>query len=474
MRTDNADSGVWYVCLISSVAALGGFLFGFDSGVINGTIDALADAFGSGAVGTGFSVSSILLGCAVGALFAGTIADRIGRRPTMIATAIVFIASALGSGLATTATEFVLYRLLGGLGVGAASVLAPAYISEVAPAHLRGRLASLQQLAIVVGLVGAFFSNYLLASLSGGAAKTLWLDVAAWRWMFWAEVVPAALFLFGSLLIPESPRFLVAQRRETSALLIFQRIVGQHAEQLVIQVRRSLGATSKRSLRDLLVPGSRRLVPVLWIGIGLSAFQQLVGINVVFYYGSVLWQSAGFGEGQALWTNVITGTTNVLATFLAIALVDRIGRKPLLLIGSAGMMVTLAILSPALLNWGRRRRRRPAAQRHKRSAGSLDRQPVRGLLRRIMGPGGLGSPRRNVQQPHTRGRLGRRRCCPVDCQLLRHHDLPEHARKHRAGRGLRGLRQRSGRFLCVRLWLGVRDPWPQPRGDALTEQKLAL
>src|SRR5215470_11527082 len=174
-----------YVIALSSVAAIGGFLFGFDSGVINGAVDALAHAFGTRAATTGFAVASVLLGCAVGAFAAGAVADRYGRRPTMLLNAVLFLASAVATGVADSAGLFIASRLVGGLAIGAASVLAPMYIAEVAPAHMRGRLASLQQMAIVSGLFCAFLSNDVLAKLAGGASATLWLGAPAWRWMFW-------------------------------------------------------------------------------------------------------------------------------------------------------------------------------------------------------------------------------------------------------------------------------------------------
>jgi SP family sugar:H+ symporter-like MFS transporter len=332
--------------MVSLVAAIGGFLFGFDSGVINGTVDALANTFNASDIGTGFSVASILLGCAIGALFAGTLADHFGRRPLMLVTAIVFIISAWGSGIAASATEFVLYRFIGGLSVGAASVLAPAYISEIAPAAIRGRLASLQQLAIVIGLFSAFLSNYFLAEIAGGATQPLWRDIPAWRWMYWMEIVPAILYFIGALLIPESPRYLVGRGQEHRARVVFMRLGVDGAEALVLQVKESLGEIRKAKLSDLFEAGSsRRIHPILWVGIGLSVFQQLVGINVVFYYGEVLWKSAGFGEGQALLVNVITGFTNIAATFVAIAVIDTFGRRPLLLLGSAGMAISLTVLA---------------------------------------------------------------------------------------------------------------------------------
>ncbi len=333
-----------YVVALSSVAAIGGFLFGFDSGVINGSVDALAHAFGTRAATTGFAVASVLLGCAVGAFVAGTIADRHGRRPTMLVTAVLFLVSAVATGLAGSAAFFIASRLVGGLAIGAASVLAPMYISEVAPPHVRGRLASLQQMAIVLGLFGAFLSNDILVRLAGGAGATFWLGAPAWRWMFWTEAVPSVAFLAGVLLIPESPRFLVAHGQRNDARRVFARIGGD-AEALVRQVEQTLRGEHRPRLSDLFVRGMHRLAPVVWLGVGLAAFQQFVGINVIFYYGEVLWKSVGATEQWALRINLLTGLVNILATIPAIALIDRAGRKPLLLAGSAGMAVTLAVMA---------------------------------------------------------------------------------------------------------------------------------
>ena len=334
-----------YVIFISAVAAIGGFLFGFDSGVINGTVSALGKTFNSSSVATGFNVASVLLGCALGALAAGPLADKFGRRAIMIVTAIIFAVSAFGSGIADSSAEFIFYRLFGGLGIGAASVLAPAYIAEVAPASLRGRLATLQQLAIVLGLFAAFLSNYLIANAAGGAEGILMLDLAAWRWMFWAELVPAGLFLIGVLFIPESPRYLVAQGKLKHAKTVFNKISNDNADTQISDVKQSLQSDKKPSIRDLFIDGSKKVHPIVWVGVALSVFQQFVGINVVFYYGSELWQAAGFDESQSLFINVLAGTTNILSTFIAIALVDKVGRKPLLLVGSIGMFISLSALT---------------------------------------------------------------------------------------------------------------------------------
>jgi MFS transporter, SP family, sugar:H+ symporter len=339
-----APGSTAFAVALSVVAAVGGFLFGFDSGVINGAVDALADAFGTKAAVTGFAVASVLLGCAVGAFLAGTLADFIGRRPAMLLNAVLFLVSAFITGAAGSAGVFIAARLLGGLAIGAASVLAPMYISEVAPPRLRGRLASLQQLAIVLGLFSAFLSNYLIARAAGDASAPLWLGAPAWRWMFWMEAVPAAIFFLGVLLIPESPRFLVASGRLDAARHIFTRLGGDPGE-LVRQVRESLRGEHRPHLSDLIVAGTHRIAPVVWVGIGLAAFQQLVGINVIFYYGAVLWEAAGATKEHALQINLLTGFVNILSTIPAILLIDRIGRKPLLLAGSVGMALTLGLLA---------------------------------------------------------------------------------------------------------------------------------
>lgn len=326
------------------VATIGGFLFGFDSGVINGTVDGLQTAFNSDNVGTGFNVASMLLGCAVGAFLAGTLADRFGRRGVLLLAALFFTASAWGSGISLTSLEFVFYRILGGLAVGAASVLAPAYISEIAPAQYRGRLSSIQQIAIISGLFCSFLSNYVLAQAAGNTEDILAWGYEAWRWMFWVELVPAVTFLFALLLIPESPRYLVASGQKAKAIAVLERLMGDSARDTCNSIEATLSANSRGSeFKDVLGPFG--LKPIVWVGLTLAAFQQFVGINVVFYYGSVLWQSAGFGESDALLINVISGAVSIGACIAALLTIDRIGRKLMLLIGSAGMTLTLGLLA---------------------------------------------------------------------------------------------------------------------------------
>jgi len=331
------------IILISCVATLGGFLFGFDSGVINGTVDGLQRAFDSDQVGTGFNVASMLLGCAVGAFFAGRLADVFGRRALLIVAAVLFLVSAWGSGIATSSMEFVVYRILGGLAVGAASVMSPAYISEVSLARYRGRLSTVQQIAIITGLFIAFISNYLLARYAGSSISVLWLGFEAWRWMFWVEIVPAALFLVALVFIPESPRFLVARGRKAQGLAVLARLYGPtEAQAKLVEIEASLAADQHRPrFSDLVSKATGKVRPIVWVGIGLATFQQLVGINIVFYYGAVLWQAVGFSENDALLINVISGALSIGACVAAMAMIDRIGRKPLLLIGSIGMAVSL-------------------------------------------------------------------------------------------------------------------------------------
>jgi len=340
-----------FIISISVVATIGGFLFGFDSGVINGTVDGLKTAFNSSSVGTGFNVASMLLGCAVGAFFAGTLADKLGRRTILIVASVLFTVSAWGSGVAEASAEFVFYRVIGGLAVGAASVLAPAYISEVAPAKYRGRLTSIQQIAIITGLFFAFLSNYVIAQWAGSSTETFVWGFEAWRWMFWIELIPATIFFFALLFIPESPRFLVASRKKDKAMAVLTRLMGeQEAATKFDEIDASLASDHHRPrLRDI-VDSRHGVRPIVWVGIGLATFQQLVGINVVFYYGAVLWQSAGFSESDALFINVISGAVSIGACVVATLLIDRIGRKPLLMTGSIGMAVTLGTMAIVFAN----------------------------------------------------------------------------------------------------------------------------
>jgi len=338
-----------FIAAIVAVATIGGFMFGYDSGVINGTQKGLESAFDLGKLGIGVNVGAILVGSSVGAFLAGRMADLIGRRGVMMLAAVLFLFSALLAGAAGSSAIFIIARIIGGLGVGAASVISPVYISEVTPAAVRGRLSSVQQVMIISGLTGAFVANFVLARYAGGSTAQLWLDFPAWRWMFWLQAIPAAIYFLALLVIPESPRYLVARGQEERAHAVLTRLFGaEAASRKVVEIRNSLAADHHRpKLSDLIDKASGKIRPIVWTGIGLAVFQQLVGINVVFYYGATLWEAVGFSEDYALQTNILSGVLSIGACLATIALVDRIGRKPLLLIGSAGMAVTLATVAYA-------------------------------------------------------------------------------------------------------------------------------
>jgi SP family sugar:H+ symporter-like MFS transporter len=344
----DATTNLPLVIAIVGVATIGGFMFGYDSGVINGTQDGLKTTFNLSEAWLGVTVSALLPGSAVGAFLAGRLADLWGRRRVMVAAAILFIMSALAAGAATSAVLMIIARFAAGVGVGAASVLSPAYISEVTPASMRGRLSSLQQVMIIAGLTGAFLANYFLAHRAGRSTDVLWLGYAAWRWMFWLQIIPASVFLLTLLLIPESPRYLVARGRNEDARAVLARLFGTAtAASKVREIRGTLATDHAPRLSDLIDKSTGKLRTIVWVGVGLATFQQLVGINVVFYYGAVLWQAVGFSEADSLKINIMSGALSIGACLVAIFLIDRIGRKPLLLTGSVGMAATLGVLTIA-------------------------------------------------------------------------------------------------------------------------------
>jgi SP family sugar:H+ symporter-like MFS transporter len=347
MSAEGLKVNMAFIAAIVAVATIGGFMFGYDSGVINGTQQGLEKTFALSKLGTGLNVGAILIGCAAGAFAAGRLADILGRRTVMIMAAVAFVFSALGAGAASSSALFILARLLGGLGVGAASVLSPVYISEVTPAHIRGRLSSVQQIMIISGLTGAFVANYVLAHTAGSSIHPLWFGIAAWRWMFWLQVVPATIFLLTLTIIPESPRYLVVKGRDAEAAAVLSRLFGPgQGARKVEEIRASLAADHhKPKLSDLIDKATGKVRPIVWAGIGLAVFQQFVGINIVFYYGAVLWQSVGFSEDDALKINILSGALSILGCLITVALIDRIGRKPLLLIGSAGMALALGTMA---------------------------------------------------------------------------------------------------------------------------------
>ncbi|MCF6388589.1 sugar porter family MFS transporter [Mycobacterium sp. MBM] len=335
---------------IAAVAALGGLLFGYDSAVINGAVSSIQEDFGIGNAELGFAVASALLGAAAGAMTAGRIADKIGRIAVMKIAAALFLISAFGTGFAHEVWTVVLFRIVGGIGVGVASVIAPAYIAETSPPQIRGRLGSLQQLAIVLGIFASFAVNWLLQWAAGGPNEVLWLGLDAWRWMFLAMAVPAVVYGALAFTIPESPRYLVASHKIPEARRVLSTLLGQkNLEITITRIRDTLEREDKPSWRDLRKPAGG-IYGIVWVGLGLSIFQQFVGINVIFYYSNVLWQAVGFSADESAVYTVITSVINVLTTLIAIALIDKIGRKPLLLIGSSGMAVTLATMAVIFAN----------------------------------------------------------------------------------------------------------------------------
>ena len=342
---DDTDEGKGVV-RIAAVAALGGFLFGYDSAVINGANAAIESEFNATSAELGFAVASALLGAAAGALIAGRFADHIGRLMVMRIAAILFFIAAIGTGFAWDLWVLVLFRIVGGLGVGIASVIAPAYIAEIAPAKLRGRLGSLQQLAIVTGIFISLLVDFIFATIAGGSGEILWLGLEAWQWMFLAMIVPAVIYGLLALTIPESPRYLIAKHRIPEAKEILTGLLGpRNIDAKITRIRESMEREQEPSWQDLKVPATGKIATIVWVGLALSVFQQFVGINVIFYYSNILWEAVGFTEDQSFVITVISATINILTTLIAIATIDRIGRKPLLIIGSVGMTITLATMS---------------------------------------------------------------------------------------------------------------------------------
>ena len=337
-----------YIGAIVAVATIGGFLFGYDSGAVNGTQEGLRQAFGLSDAGLGFTVGSLLIGCFIGAFLAGRLADLFGRRNVMMVTAVLFTIGALIQGFAHDHTLFVIARLMGGMAVGAASVLSPAYISEVAPASVRGRLTTLQQIMIIIGLTIAFVVNYFLAQSAGESTAAYWAGIEAWRWMYLMQAVPAVIFLVALIFIPESPRYLVSKGRDEKASQVLTSLYGSDvARGKLDEIRATYTQDHRPRLSDIKGNGLFGIRPIVWAGIMLAVFQQLVGINVIFYYGETLWKLAGVSEEAALQRNILSGVVSIAACIVTIMVIDKIGRKPLLLIGSAGMAVSLFTMAYA-------------------------------------------------------------------------------------------------------------------------------
>ena len=350
----NARSNMRHIVLITLSAAIGGFLFGFDSSVINGANGALKAHFHATDYELAWAVSLALISAAVGAFFAGRIADAFGRVKCMLFASDLFLLSAIGSGIPFGISDFILWRVIGGFGIGMASIIAPIYIAETAPAHLRGRLGSMQQFAIVIGIFVALLSNYLIVRIAGSANNPMIGNVKAWQVMFWVEIIPAILYGYAAWKLPESPRYLIHKGFIEQAQKVLAQINPEGVDKEVETIQSSFKNKKQPKFIDLIeiIDGKERISPILWAGLGLAILQQLVGINVIFYYGTMLWQSVGFGESDAFLTSVISSGVNLVMTVVAILLIDKIGRKPLLLIGSIGMAITLSTLTVCFMSAG--------------------------------------------------------------------------------------------------------------------------
>ena len=344
MKMKNTNTS--YLLLIILVSAMGGFLFGYDWVVIGGAKIFYEPFFGiEGSAGLrGWAMSSALIGCLAGALLAGVWSDRYGRKKMLILASVLFTVSAYGTGVVDNFTWFILYRILGGFGIGIASNISPIYIAEVSPASVRGRFVSLNQLTVVLGILSAQLVNWRIGQYYMPDANILSAEGInqAWRWMFWAELIPAALFFILSFIIPESPRWMAINKREEEARKIFTRIGGEENARIEMDAIKGLSREKDKSdWRDLLKPNVRT---VLVIGIVLAVFQQWCGINVIFNYAHEIFSSAGYTVSDVLMNIVVTGITNVVFTFVAIFTVDRWGRRGLMLFGSSGLAIIYAIM----------------------------------------------------------------------------------------------------------------------------------
>lgn len=342
------------VIYISTIAALGGFLFGFDTAVISGTIESIrSPEFGFGLTSgeLGFAVASVLIGSAIGAWYAGIAAMKFGRVRVMLIASVLFSISAIGSALAVNLWDFSLWRLVGGLGVGIAAVIAPAYIAEVSPVHLRGRLGSLQQLAIAIGLLVSFISNYFFANIEQSPNAALWGGLLAWRWMLLIELFPAVLYGLMALKLPESPRYLVSKNKLDEAKYVLIKYANEPAPDLKLkQIQASLGNLDEIvSVKNVLAKKTL-FVPVVWLGISLAFVAQFTGINIILYYASSLWSAVGFSQGLSFAVPIGTTIIGVLMTIVGMLYIDKLGRRKLLLIGSVGMGISLWITGFIFMN----------------------------------------------------------------------------------------------------------------------------
>lgn len=349
-----------YLVFLSVVAALGGFLFGYDTAVISGTIAQVTELFHLDALQQGWYVGCALIGSIIGVLFAGILSDKFGRKRTMILSAVLFSASAVGCALCADFNELVIFRIIGGVGIGIVSIISPLYISEVAVAQYRGRLVSLYQLAVTIGFLGAYLVNYqLLAySLSNPDIATGWWNLIfvaeVWRGMLGMETLPAILFFIIIFFIPESPRWLILKGKEERAMNTLARIYKSSKEALfqLSETKSVVTSESKSEWALLVQPGIRKAVV---IGVCIAMLGQFMGVNAVLYYGPSIFENAGLSGGDSLFYQVLVGLVNTLTTVLALVIIDKVGRKKLVYYGVSGMVVSLLLIATYFIygeSWG--------------------------------------------------------------------------------------------------------------------------
>lgn len=349
-----------YLVFLSVVAALGGFLFGYDTAVISGTIAQVTEQFGLDALQQGWYVGCALIGSIIGVLFAGILSDKFGRKSTMILSAILFSTSAIGCAVSTDFNQLVIYRIIGGVGIGVVSIISPLYISEVAVAQYRGRLVSLYQLAVTIGFLGAYLVNYQLLgySMSNPDASTGWWNLVfvseVWRGMLGMETLPAIMFFIIIFFIPESPRWLILKGKEEKATNILERIYTSSKEALfqLTETKSVLSSESKSEWKLLLQPGIRKAVI---IGVCIAVLGQFMGVNAVLYYGPSIFENAGLSGGDSLFYQVLVGLVNTLTTVLALVIIDKVGRKKLVYYGVSGMVISLILIATYFIygeSWG--------------------------------------------------------------------------------------------------------------------------
>lgn len=349
-----------YLVFLSVVAALGGFLFGYDTAVISGTIAQVTEQFGLDALQQGWYVGCALVGSIIGVLFAGILSDKFGRKSTMILSAILFSTSAIGCAVSADFNQLVIYRIIGGVGIGVVSIISPLYISEVAVAQYRGRLVSLYQLAVTIGFLGAYLVNYQLLgySMSNPDASTGWWNLVfvseVWRGMLGMETLPAIMFFIIIFFIPESPRWLILKGKEEKATNILERIYTSSKEALfqLSETKSVLSSESKSEWKLLLQPGIRKAVI---IGVCIAMLGQFMGVNAVLYYGPSIFENAGLSGGDSLFYQVLVGLVNTLTTVLALVIIDKVGRKKLVYYGVSGMVISLILIATYFIygeSWG--------------------------------------------------------------------------------------------------------------------------